>query len=65
MPENLTTACSSFVVADTILLQCLLSATVRWPESAGVPAIREMGAVRPTRAQSAHSCAASGAVLES
>ena len=46
----LATACSSFVVADTILLQCLLSATVRWPESAGVPAIREMGAVRPTRA---------------
>ena len=46
----LATACSSFVVADMILLQCLLSATVRWPESAGVPAIREMGAVRPTRA---------------
>ena len=40
--EKLTT-CWSLVVADMILLQCLLSATVRWPESAGVPAIREMG----------------------
>ena len=27
-----------------ILLQCLLSAMVRWPDSAGVPAIRETGA---------------------
>ena len=41
--EKLTT-CWSLVVADMILLQCLLSAMVRWPDSAGVPAIRETGA---------------------